>query len=53
VVSGRGTNSLLVEYACSEGVGTLLSSIIPECKEVTKEDGIGRNEDDEKISRMS
>jgi hypothetical protein len=36
-----------------EGVGTLLSSIIPECKEVTKEDEIGRNQDDETISRMS
>jgi hypothetical protein len=30
-----------------EGVGILKSSIIPECKEVTKEDGIGRNEGDE------
>jgi hypothetical protein len=36
-----------------EGVGTLLSSIIPDCKEVTKEDEIGRNQDDETISRMS
>jgi hypothetical protein len=30
-----------------EGVGTLESSIILECKEVTEEDGIGRNEGDE------
>jgi hypothetical protein len=36
-----------------EGVGTLLSSIIPESKEVTEEDEIGRNQDDETISRMS
>jgi hypothetical protein len=36
-----------------EGVGTLSSSIIPKCQEETKEDGIGRNEDDETISRMS
>jgi hypothetical protein len=41
------------DFIMCEGVGTLLSSIIPECKEVTKEDGIGRNEDDETISRMS
>jgi hypothetical protein len=39
--------------AVCEGVGTLLSSIIPECKEVTKEDEVGRNEDDETISRKS
>jgi hypothetical protein len=44
---------LNVQHEWCEGVGTLLSSIIPECKEVTKEDGIGRNEDDETISRMS
>jgi hypothetical protein len=43
--------SCFVSYC--EGVGTLLSSIIPECKEVTKEDEIGRNEDDETISRKS
>jgi hypothetical protein len=31
---------LAAEHIC-EGVGTLLSSIIPEWKEATKEDGIG------------
>jgi hypothetical protein len=44
---------LCVGVADCEGVGTLLSSIIPECKEVTKEDGIERKEDAETISRMS
>jgi hypothetical protein len=44
---------LLGYNKCCEGVGTLLSSIIPECKEVTKDDEVGRNEDDETISRKS
>jgi hypothetical protein len=38
---------VLPACACSVHVGTLLSSIIPECKEVTKEDDIGRNQADE------
>jgi hypothetical protein len=52
LTSALSVSARLLITLC-EGVGTLLSSIIPECKEVAKEDGIGRNEDDETISRMS
>jgi hypothetical protein len=44
---------MCISICTCEGVGTLLSSIIPECKEVTKEDEVGRNEDDEIISSKS